>query len=332
MNNGKTKMENTVTKTSNKTNKVSIDVLIAAREKRHRKRTQGVNHALLQQLKAYAGDALSLHNINEDFCARFADFLLDRVSTGSARTYLHKLHALLEYAVSNHFIKSNQMLPVKNLIPNASTPQRTHLSQEELSALGNTPCRHSETKRAFLFACQTGLRLSDIETLQWNDIVDNNGVMTINKIQIKTGKEVVVPLNRIALQLLDSPIHEGPVFRLKSRSVISSDLRQWATDAGIDKRLTFHVSRHTFATLSIASGVNIYVVSKLCGHTTVKTTEIYAHMTDKTLWHGVNLLSDSLMEHYHENGKKRRHHLLTNVRKMMSRLFPMGRAKTRIQV
>ena len=321
MDNRKTRQENKAIPLQNDGGKIEISKLIVARETRHRKKTRGVNHALMQQMESFSAEPLYIQDITEDFCQKFASFLLERVSVNSTRTYLNKLHALLEYAVLKHYLSRNPMPPIKNLLPRFISPQRTHLSHTELTALGNTPCVHNETKRAFLFACQTGLRLSDIESLRWNDILDIDGTPTIIKTQVKTGKEVRVPLNAIALHLIDTTEREGLVFKLMSRSVIASDLRQWAADAGIAKRLTFHVSRHTFATLSIAAGVDIYVVSKLCGHTTVKTTEIYAHMIDKTLLRGVNLLSKTLTEYKWENTKRRKNNVIQNVKRVVSHLL-----------
>ncbi len=300
------KTENTAAQMQVKAGKMDVSTLIAIQEVRHRKRTCGVNHALKQQLGAFWGGTLYVHDITEEFCFSFARFLTKRVSINSTRTYLHKLHAMLEFAVSSHVIGQHSMPAIRNLIPRFTSPQRVHLSIEELAALEHTTCKHSETKRAFLFACQTGLRLSDIETLCWTDIVDVGGVPTIVKTQVKTGKEVRVPLNAIALQILGAKDKEGQVFRLNSRSVIATDLKQWAKDAGISKWLTFHVSRHTFATLSIAAGVDIYVVSKLCGHTTVKTTEIYAHMIDRTLQQGVSRLSNTMIDYYSKTSKKQK--------------------------
>lgn len=156
-------------------------------------------------------------------------------------------------------------------------------------------------KRAFLFACFTGLRLSDIETLRWEHLQVVNGVSTIVKIQQKTRSEIRIPLNHEARSLLSRSRHrEALVFDLPSRSTISACLREWTASAGIDKHLTFHVSRHTFATLLLTAGVEIYTVSKLCGHRDVHTTEIYAHIIDTTLHDGVNRVSTLL----HKAAKK----------------------------
>lgn len=284
--------------------KVRFNQLLSIRESGLRPNTCGVNHALMQQLTDFFGAALYVQDVTEDFCVAFARFLRQRVSDSSARTYLHKLHAVLEQSVGCHLISHNPMPSMKQLIPGFRAPQRTYLTHKELRLLEQAPCRHPETKRAFLFACQTGLRLSDIETLRWEDIKTVEGKPTIIKNQVKTQREVRVPLNTIALQLVGVSRGNGLIFNMMSRSVITTDLRQWAAEAGIDKHLTFHVSRHTFATLSISAGVNIYVVSKLCGHSSVRTTEIYAHMIDKTLQQGVNMLCSAMEENGYKSAKK----------------------------
>lgn len=300
---------------------MKVSDLIAIRESRHRKRTREVNHALMRQLDIFYGKTLYINDINEEFCLEFSGFLLKRISESSARTYLHKLHAILESAVTIHLISRNPMPPIRTLLPGFIVKQRSFLTQNELLALANTPCRHFETKRAFMFACQTGLRISDIETLRWTDIVEINGTPTVVKTQIKTHHEVRIPLNPIALQLLQKKNDNDLVFNMMSRSVISSDLRQWALDAGLDKTLSFHVSRHTFATLSISAGVNIYVVSKLCGHTSVKTTEIYAHMIDKTLQNGVYQLYNTMIDYGLKNKKTRKPIILQSVKWVVGHLF-----------
>jgi len=296
----------------------SVSSLMLQFETRQRHNTKGVNHTLLMQLAAFAGDGLMLHDITEDFCVRFTDFLLRKVKPNSARTYLHKLHALLEYASGLHLIPLNPMPAIKVLLPRVSTPRRDFLTHDEVLSLTKAECPHAETKRAFLFSCQTGLRLSDIETLTWSDVVDLGGIPTIVKMQVKTGQEVRIPLNEIALRLIGKRHREGLVFRMMSRSVISTDLRQWAANAGITaKHLTFHVSRHTFATLSISAGVDIYVVSKLCGHTAIRTTEIYAHMVDTTLQRGVNMLGGAFTASDDVHSKTRKSPILSTIKNIL---------------
>ena len=170
-----------------------LSKIITLHEARHRKNTCDVNHALLKHLTTFVGRTVFLSDITERFCSSFAEYLLKRVSPNSARTYLHKLHAILEHAVSIHMLTSNPMPDIKVLLPRVPKKQRTHLTLNEMTRLANTPCRHDETKRAFLFACHTGLRLSDIETLKWSDIHEVDGTPTIVKSQVKTGQQVRIP-------------------------------------------------------------------------------------------------------------------------------------------
>lgn len=311
---------NTRWKKSN-SSQMYVSEIIAMHEAKHRQNTQGVNHALLHHLVSFSGRPPQLADITEEYCYSFAEFLMNRVTVGSVKTYLQKMHAVLEHAVSAHLIPSNPMPSIRTMIPTAKRSRRVFLVHDEIAKLTNTPCCHEETKRAFLFACQTGLRLSDIETLAWDDIYDINGKPTIVKVQKKTGREVSVPLNAVAMKLLGPPNTAKRVFSLKSRSVIATDLIKWAMAAGIKKHLTFHVSRHTFATLSISAGVDIYVVSRLCGHATVRTTEIYAHIIDKTLQQGVALLEKAMMNNHEIPEAKKRMSIKDRIKKTFFPLF-----------
>ena len=71
------------------------------------------------------------------------------------------------------------------------------------------------------------------------------------------------------------------IFNIPSQSQLGRVLRQWCKDAGIDKRVSFHTARHTFATLALTQGVDLYTVSKLLGHKTIQATQIYAKIVDE---------------------------------------------------
>lgn len=264
----------------------------------HRKNSQGVGNALLAHLEAFAGGEVGVEEVTERFCRRFASYLLRQVRPNSAKSYLQKLHALLEACMRQRMLESNPMPPVGYLVPRYTSPTRAYLTASEVLRLQACECPHRDTKLAFLFACFTGLRLSDIETLRWEHIREENGVPTVRKMQVKTRREIKVPLNCEALGILSQVgrRERGRVFRLPSRTTIAHHLRRWAEMAGIGKHITFHVSRHSFATLALTAGVGIYTVSKLCGHCTIKTTEIYAHIVDSTLKNGVESISKLIFE------------------------------------
>lgn len=269
-------------------NKVSIEELINTKNKNVRNNTQKGNYALLQHLKAFCGkNKLPIRNIDTRFCKDFASYLTGKMKGSSAKTYLQKLHTILQDAVYLGYIACNPMPPIDRILHKYVSKNKDHLTVSEVKKLENNRCRHESTKLAFLFSCYTGLRLSDIETLRWVDITKQNNGYLLKKIQVKTNSEVQVPLGRQAINILKKVEikniqRNDYVFKLPSRSTISTDLKAWADTAGINKNITFHVSRVTFVTLSIAADVNIYVVSKLCGHTNVKTTQVYARIIDTT--------------------------------------------------
>ncbi|MBO7200301.1 MAG: site-specific integrase [Bacteroidales bacterium] len=274
---------------THKRNQISVQGLIELRQTKIKNHTADVDLSLLKHLKNFYGKDIKVSDIDKNFCQLFVQYLVNevRIKPNSAKTYLQKLHAILQEAVEMNFISHNPMPPINKLIPKISSKEKEYLTTNEILRLQKCECPHIVTKLAFLFSCYTGLRLSDIETLKWSDMQKQNNLYILIKTQVKTSTEVRVPLNKQAIKILkivqDKKLsNDGNVFPMNSRTTIASDLRAWAKNAGIDKHITFHVSRISFVTLSIAAGINIYVVSKLCGHSNVKTTQIYARMIDRT--------------------------------------------------
>ncbi len=135
------------------------------------------------------------------------------------------------------------------------------------------------------------MRLSDIKALTWDKIQGDK----IHFRQEKTGGVEYVPLSTTAKDILlemGDPKCEkvDKVFNLKSIQHRGDYLRAWAKSAGINKQLSYHSSRHTFATLLLTKGVDLYTVSKLLGHEDIKTTLIYAKIIDKVKDNAVDML------------------------------------------
>ena len=291
----------TTDKTSNNKNQerseVTIRQYVNQIKTSQKRNTIGVTKALLYNLELFAGRDVLVKDMTEDFVKNFTGYLLTKVKPSSSKTYLHKLHSILEYATKQGYISKNPVSQAMNMIPRCESHPRSFLTVEEIRTMTATPCENEIIRKAFLFACFTGLRLSDIETLSWKNIQTISGTMTIVKNQIKTGYEIRIPLNQEALAFLEPQRFINSydmVFPLPSRTAISKILHRWAAASGIEKNVTFHTSRHTFATLAITAGVEIYTVSKLCGHRSVRTTEIYTHIIDTTLRDGVNRISKLL--------------------------------------
>ena len=211
---------------------------------------------------------------------------LVRLKPNSIRTHYDRIVWVLNSAQNEGIIQNN---PAKRVDltskPKTEKTERDFLTSEELKALIETPCPNPELKRAFLFACYTGLRKSDVYSLTWDNIY-NKGISL--RMQ-KTGDPITIPLSENARKYLGER-KSGKPFVANSDRQMYRDLLKWAKDAGIRKHLTFHVSRHTFATLALTYGADIYTVSKLLGHNSLKTTQIYAQIVDKKKEEAVNLI------------------------------------------
>ena len=142
-----------------------------------------------------------------------------------------------------------------------------------------------------MFACFAGLRLSDVERLQWDQINLINGDPFIQFKQRKTSQYENLPLSDQAIKILQevkklhpvySPEGDKKVFILSSRQRIQQVPYSWGLRARLPFKLTFHVSRHTFATMSLSAGVDLYTVGKLLGHREIRTTQVYARVIDES--------------------------------------------------
>ncbi|KAA6336151.1 Tyrosine recombinase XerD [termite gut metagenome] len=162
---------------------------------------------------------------------------------------------------------------------------------KKIAAAGTNTDMELEIKKAFLFACYTGLRISDLENLAWKDIEHNP--LQIIKRQTKTSAKVVIPIKDSVWAFInDGSIHnhEALVFPLlclikQSRNYY---LLQWMKRVKLDKNIGWHTARHTFAILSLENGADLYTVSKLLGHKDLKTTQVYAKIIDKMKRMAVN--------------------------------------------
>ncbi len=168
---------------------------------------------------------------------------------------------------------------------------RQSLTVEEVERIAAVDTKYSAIRDAFVFACLTGLRISDICTLKWDEIKDIAGRHTIVKKQVKTGNVVSVPICDTALRYMPARECDEHVFHLPCVRNIQEHIPEIAKAAGIQKHVTFHTSRHTFATLTLAAGSEIKTVSTLLGHESVKTTAIYAKVGLESKAKAINGLS-----------------------------------------
>lgn len=244
-------------------------------------------------LEMFTGGKLSLSKLNENFCNKFKEYLLtakrkkgiriEQITQSSARSYYSKFKAALKQAYKKGLIE----IDLSTRIDGISEPevQREYLTLEQLQALVNTPCSVPLLKSAAIFSALTGLRFSDISKLVWSEVQYSELEGYFLQFRQKKTKGVeVLPISEQAFKQLGerkeptTKVFEG----LNYSSYLNVRLKQWILRAGITKDMSFHCFRHTFATLQLSHGTDIYTVSKMLGHRELKTTQIYAKIIDKS--------------------------------------------------
>lgn len=245
------------------------------------------------------GKDATLADIDHQWLTDFMIYLMNdyvtykktKLTNGTVDNYLRCLKAAFNVAVEEGIMPTNPMLALDRSHLKGTTYEREFLSVEEVKKLVDTPCRRPDIKGAFLFSCFCGLRISDVRSLQWKHVVTTGEKMYLKITQFKTRRPLTIPLSRQAIKWMPERADAGEddyIFPPLSKNMTVLD--DWAKEAGIKKHVTFHVSRHTFATMELTMGADIYTTSKLLGHTSVATTQIYAKVINSKKEEAVSLL------------------------------------------
>lgn len=283
-----------------------MDWLKIYRAKLEKRQYKDISHVdnLMRILAEYKPATVAkLTTIDKGFAKGFIDYLKHdyisykgnkRLQNSTIVDYVRTFSVAINAAIKDGYKIIN---PFKLLSSDEKVKQsdshREYLSQEELQKLMAIPCRREDIGKAYLFSCFSGLRISDIRLLKWKNIVTEDGQVFATLFMQKTGKELRIPLPGKAIETM--PIRgndEDYVFPLPSNPTIEDNLKKWAEAAEIKKHLTFHTARHTYATLLLTLGADLYTVSKMLGHTNIATTQIYAKVVDKKKVDAVNLVND----------------------------------------
>lgn len=240
-----------------------------------------------------------------DYLERFQDYLLSasklrgegKLHPNSAKSIMIFFKAVFHYAIKKGYIRENPTLrlePIKKV-----DTERGYLTIDEfrkleqcdfISDISKSP-NLEQMHKAFLFACYTGLRFSDINKLTLQDITDG-------KIKIKmtkTDRFIYIPLNEKAKQIISELSAgkikniDGRIFNLPSLININIHLKKIFHAIGIEKeKISFHLSRHTFATVALTLGIDLMTVSKILGHRDLSTTQVYAKIIDEKMTEAMN--------------------------------------------
>jgi len=245
------------------------------------KTTQKPFQNTLTYLRKYSGKSEpKLEGIDMKFCNGFRNFL-DRadLENSSKRTYLQKFKQVINFLLEEKYIKENP-IPRKFSF-SSNIPDRTYLTENELILLMEQPAPPYSyiVTKAFIFSCFTGLRWGDLSELKFQDI--KNGTLKIRQGKTKEYVEFDLPVQAVEImeEMKQKKDSTDLVFnKLGSDYRGNKKIKKWVKLAGIEKTVTWHVARHTFACLLLLKKNDIYHVSKLLGHTDIKHTQKYLHV------------------------------------------------------
>lgn len=265
----------------------------------------------LHHLKRYEkNERITFAEITPEWVQGFKDYLEDDarawehdkrkrnkekpLARNSKLSYFNKLRACLNQAFEDRIIPINPCRGVENFKAEEGT--RMYLTIDEVRKIAQAECDYPRIKDAFLFSCLTGLRRSDIERLRWGDVFQQGDYTRIIFRQKKTkGQEYLDITDQAAALMGKRGDPADLVFEdIHSPTCTNRAVQEWVLRAGINKKISFHCGRHTFATMMLDIGTDIYTVSKLLGHKELSTTQIYAKVMDKNKQAAVSKIPDVL--------------------------------------
>ena len=243
---------------------------------------------------------IPLNRVNRDVICEFHNWLATdaKCSVNTIRLYLTALKHIIMLAIACGRINQNPFLGYQL----RSEPSRRHfLLKEELRRMMLVSARNDKERiilDAFIFGCFTGLAYSDISGLTRRDIIIDEQQWAIATRRNKTHTSVEVPLLKIPQKILQRYMDEANdehIFTLPTNCWCNRVIKDMAQRANINKRITFHTARHTFATtVTLSYGVPIEAVSRMLGHTDIKTTQIYAKILESVVNSEMQRVSDRI--------------------------------------
>lgn len=266
-------------------------------------RVRARNHVAAFIKANYKRSDLSMLELTPDFIKEFAVFLsTDRgLQNGSIWTNCMWLKGVVMRAHFNGLIPRNPFAQF-HISPNIK--EREYLTEEELKTLMShefVDAKLSYIRDIFVFASFTALSFVDIKELTTDDVVEVNGEKWIISKRHKTKVPFQVKLLDIPLQIIkryEEFQTDKSIFPNLNYWSICKPLKRMIKECGITKNISFHSSRHGFATLTLSKGMPIESVSRVLGHTNIVTTQLYAKITTQKIDHDLTMLGDKLNQSF----------------------------------
>jgi site-specific recombinase XerD len=250
--------------------------------------------------KEYGKTDIEISQLDYAFITGFEFYLKAecKCSGVSAAKYIKHLKKIVNHCIANSWLTINPFINYKST---AKAKERTYLTQPELDSIANKKLsieRLQQVRDIFVFCCYTGLSYADVKKLKRSEIaIGMDGERWIFTSRQKTDTSSRIPILPVALEILDrykdhpQCENKGLLLPVLSNQKMNAYLKEIADLCDIVKHLTFHLARHTFATtVTLSNNVPIETVSKMLGHTNIKTTQHYAKVLDLKVSHDMALL------------------------------------------
>ena len=250
----------------------------------------------------YKRSDMSMNELTEEFIHDFCLYLKNVVGLAQSSIWIYSI-PLKHIVTAAHYNGKIPRNPFAMYRVDPDHKEREFLTEEELSMFAGIKLENpnfSFARDLFLFGCWTGISFIDIKNLTEDNIVNINDVPWIVSQRQKTGVPFKIKLMESSLQIIEryKPFRKDEhLFAIGSLDMINKRIKRVANMCGIKKRISFHVSRHTFAVLALEHGMPIESVSKILGHTNITTTQIYAKVTSTKLEHDISVFESRIKWH-----------------------------------
>lgn len=271
-------------------------------DKRHIKRAYNVFIDFLKATPEYSkyANRIKPEQVTKQMIVAFTEYLQSRFKGEGAHTLYARFKKIIKAAVEGDVMRKNPTTGVSIKIDNGAL-KKDVLSIDEMKALINTHYtgENPDIRRAFIFCLYCGLRWCDVKDLTFANVDYSNRLLKFEQAKTKghsSASSVIIPLKDGLLELIGKPSTEGNrdeiIFPLPSHTMCLKALRHWVKRAGIDKHITWHCARHSFAVNILNNGANIKTVASLLGHSGLKHTEKYTRAVDSLKEAAINSLPE----------------------------------------
>ena len=249
--------------------------------------------------KQYKRTDMAMNELTEDFIRDYCLYLRNKVGLAQSSVWIYSI-PLKHIVTSAHYNGKIPRNPFAQYHVDPDHKEREFLTENEIKAMSSIELDNPNFALArdlFIFGCWTGISFIDIKNLTTDNIVDMNGSFWITSKRQKTGVPFQIKLMDVAMQIIKryEPFRTGNrLFDIGSYNMVNRRIKTVAKRCGIEKTVSFHCARHSFAVLALNYGMPIESVSKILGHTNITTTQIYAKVTNTKLENDISAFESKI--------------------------------------